>query len=250
MYDEGLRGPPDRRRVVRVRVRGAKARSVVPSRDMLLAGLAEVFLIERTLPTLLDPAAHAATVVVSRGGSTADARGLPIVVGALAQPGWFDEGSYVMPDGSLHPVTAPQSFVAGASDIVLVLRGLFVSAALAGDHGTWMIRAQAAEPDVVRVEVRPGVLESKTPSRSTLEAQLAGRAALERTLEVGGPLPPNPDKILPVTRTLSYRAPLRVGEAYGVEIEDFSTGWVDRGTARDLATAIRRAWHLGWSRVP
>jgi len=52
-----------------------------------------------------------------------------------------------------------------------------------------------------------------------------------------------------VTRTLTYRPPVRPGEPYGVEIEDFATGWVDRGTARDLASAIRRAWHLAWSRT-
>jgi len=67
-------------------------------------------------------------------------------------------------------------------------------------------------------------------------------------LEAGGKLPPNPDVLLPVTRTLTYRPPLRAGESFGVEIEDFATGWVDRGTFKDLALAIRRAWQLGWSR--
>ena len=62
-------------------------------------------------------------------------------------------------------------------------------------------------------------------------------------------MPQNPDVLLPVTRTLTYRPPLRPGESFGVEIEDFSTGWVDRGTARDLLLAVRRAWHLAWSRL-
>jgi hypothetical protein len=104
----------------------------------------------------------------------------------------------------------------------------------------------AAEPDVVRVEIRPGVREAP---EAVLRAHAAGRAALDRALEHGGALPPNPDVLLPVTRTLTYRAPLRPGEPYGVEIEDFATGWVDRGTARDLSLAIRRAWHLAWSRA-
>nr|MDQ3370242.1 hypothetical protein [Myxococcota bacterium] len=81
-----------------------------------------------------------------------------------------------------------------------------------------------------------------------LTAHAAARRELERVLELGGALPPNPDVLLPVTRTLTYRPPLRSGEPYGVEIEDFGTGWVDRGTARDLGQAIRRAWHLAWSR--
>jgi hypothetical protein len=108
-----------------------------------------------------------------------------------------------------------------------------------------MIRAAAAEPDVVRVEIRPGA----TKPDAVLRAHAAARRELERVLERGGALPPNPDVLLPVTRTLTYRPPLRPGESFGVEIEDFSTGWVDRGTARDLTAAIRRAWHLAWSRT-
>jgi hypothetical protein len=121
-----------------------------------------------------------------------------------------------------------------------------VRAALGNEHGTWMIRAAAAEPDVVRVEIRPGAAR---PPLDVLRAHLAGRRELDRVLEVGGALPPNPDALLAVTRTLTYRPPLRPGDSYGFEIEDFSTGWVDRGTARDLAAAIRRAWYLGWSKV-
>jgi hypothetical protein len=131
-----------------------------------------------------------------------------------------------------------------ARDVVLVLRGLFVREAFANEHGTWMIRAAAAEPDVVRVDVRLGGHDAV----ATLRAHIAGRRELERVLEHGGPLPPNPDVLLPVTRTLTYRAPIRPGENYQIEIEDFSTGWIDRMAARDLPTAIRRAWHLGWSR--
>ncbi|MGN6105587.1 MAG: hypothetical protein ACTHU0_10815, partial [Kofleriaceae bacterium] len=86
-------------------------------------------------------------------------------------------------------------------------------------------------------------------AEALLRAHLAARAELERVLDQGGALPPNPDALLPVTRTLTYRAPLRPGEPYGVEIEDFATGWVDRGTSRELALAIRRAWHLAWSRA-
>ena len=93
-----------------------------------------------------------------------------------------------------------------------------------------------------------------------MQAHIAARRELERVLDAGGPLPPNPDALLPVTRTLAYRPPLRPGESFPVEIEDFATGWVDRGTVRTLAgeggsftilpLAIRRAWYLAWSRVP
>jgi hypothetical protein len=120
-----------------------------------------------------------------------------------------------------------------------------------------MLRAIAAEPDIVRVEIRPGAAHMPA---DVLRAHVAARRELERVLEVGGALPPNPDALLPVTRTIAYRPPLRGGESFPVEIEDFATGWVDRGNVRPLAgkdgtysvlpLAVRRAWHLAWSKKP
>jgi ATP-dependent Clp protease ATP-binding subunit ClpA/ATP-dependent Clp protease ATP-binding subunit ClpC len=272
VYEEVAGDPwrdlPARTRVVRP---PPQAHRPPAARDALLAGIAEALLIERALPTLLDPDAHAVTVVLSRVGANADAGGLTIAATALAEPGWIDELACIDAGGTVRSLTADAeglAFVrqlalgklarpvpegargkavelARARDIAMTLRGLFVRAALEGDHGTWMIRAAAAEPDVVRVELRPGAREQ---ADAVLRAHAAGRAELDRVLEQGGALPPNPDVLLPVTRTLTYRSPLRPGEPYGVEIEDFATGWVDRGTARDLTLAIRRAWHLAWSR--
>jgi ATP-dependent Clp protease ATP-binding subunit ClpA/ATP-dependent Clp protease ATP-binding subunit ClpC len=238
------------------------------SRDTLLAAVAEALLLERALPELLDPDAHAVTVLLSRVGATADAGGLAIATLTLAQPMWIDEAAFMDATGAIAPLglagtertkldgripaglatlahdVAMHSELAKARDIALTLRGLFIRAALVNEHGTWMIRAAAAEPDIVRVEIRPGAGKPV----ELLRAHAAARKELDRVLEEGGALPPNPDVLLPVTRTLTYRPPLRPGETYGVEIEDFGTGWVDRGTARDLQQAIRRAWHLAWSR--
>jgi ATP-dependent Clp protease ATP-binding subunit ClpC len=251
MYEERLEEYGTSARPRRVRLRGPQ-RVVRPpaSRDTLLAGVAEALLLERALPDLLDPDAHAITIVASRVGTTADAGGLHVVTTALAQPAWLDEGALLHVDGTIHPlITGPTALSVGfaaARDAALTLRGLFVRSALENEHGTWMIRAAAAEPDVVRVEIRPG---ATVKPEATLRTHVAARRELERVLESGGALPPNPDVLLPVTRTLTYRPPLRPGESFGVEIEDFSTGWVDRGTARDLTAAIRRAWHLAWSRL-
>jgi ATP-dependent Clp protease ATP-binding subunit ClpA/ATP-dependent Clp protease ATP-binding subunit ClpC len=216
-----------------------------PSRDQLIAAIAEALLIERALPSLLDPDAHAVTAILSRIGQSTAAGGTYLAATALAQPAWFDEGAVAV-GANVRPIGSALAHLSPASsDVVLVLRGLFVREALAGEHGTWFVRAAAAEPDIVRVEIRPGAASSAT---DTLKAHIAARRELERVLDAGGALPPNPDALLPVTRTITYRPPLRSGEPTHVEVEDFSTGWVDRGPFRDVPTALRRAWYLAWSR--
>ncbi|MFN0249101.1 MAG: AAA family ATPase [Kofleriaceae bacterium] len=240
-------------RVIRVRMRSnPKVTRPPASRDTLIAGIAEALLIERAIDKLLDPDEHAVTLVFSRIGATADAAGLHVAVQTIAQPAWIESAASLDKDGlntvntdSTKPLTDLHRKLKLASDACVQLRGLFVRSALEGEHGTWMVRAAAAEPDVVRVELRSGIRGS---AEDVLREHAARRSELERVLEQGGPLPPNPDALLPVTRTVTYRAPLRVGESYNVELEDFATGWVDRGNHRSLAAAIRRAWHLAWSR--
>jgi ATP-dependent Clp protease ATP-binding subunit ClpA/ATP-dependent Clp protease ATP-binding subunit ClpC len=224
------------------------------SREALIAGVAEALLIERSLPSLLDPDAHAATVLISRVGQ-ANGLGLVFVTQVFAhQPAWYDSGAHSDDAGEIGALSVGkgsgsydvwQRFWRGRRDVAIVLRGLFVRDALGGDHGTWMMRAAAAEPDVVRVEIRPGARMSAT---DTLAQHLAARRELERVLDAGGALPPNPDVLLPVTRTLHYRMPIRVGDPCQVELEDFATGWLDRGPRTDIPHAVRRAWHLAWSK--
>jgi hypothetical protein len=216
------------------------------SREALIAGIAEALLIERALPDLLDPDAHTATAIISRVGTSMEAGGIFAVVHTLAQPAWLDEVAYV--DDRSGQVKAMSKGLSELTptlrDVVLVLRGLFVREALGSEHGTWMLRASAAEPDIVRVEIRSGSVGAV----ATLKTHLAARKELERVLEAGGAMPPNPDVLLPVTRTINYRAPLRPGDTFHIELEDFATGWVDRGNMKDIPHAVRRAWHMAWSR--
>jgi ATP-dependent Clp protease ATP-binding subunit ClpC len=249
-HREVLYGDPATNRSTGTRwTRSRGAPRVLPpaGRDALLAGIAEALLIERALPELLDPAAHAVTAVISHVGATigAYAWGITLVTEALRVAAWIDAGANREPDGSVYDVSPHGSVSAIACDAVLELRGLFVRAALAGDHGTWMICGAAAEPEVVRVELRAW---TAVPPRDVLRAHVAARRELDRVLEAGGVLPPNPDALLPVTRVLTYRDPLRPGGALAVELEDFSTGWVDRTVVYDLVVAVRRAWHLAWSK--
>ncbi|MEP6863741.1 MAG: AAA family ATPase [Deltaproteobacteria bacterium] len=216
------------------------------SREALIAGIAEALLIQRALPDLLDPDAHTATAIISRVGTSMEAGGIFAVVHTLAQPAWLDEAAFV--DDRTGTVKAMSKGLSELTptlrDVVLVLRGLFVREALGSEHGTWMLRASAAEPDIVRVEIRSGAVGAV----ATLKTHLAGRKELERVLEAGGAMPPNPDVLLPVTRTINYRAPLRPGDTFHIELEDFATGWVDRGNLKDIPHAVRRAWHMAWSR--
>ena len=232
-----------RRRPVKKKIPRAPA-----SREALIAGIAESLLFERSLPTLLDPDAHAVTVTISRIGSNNAAAGLYYVTQSLAQSAWFDDGAVTDAKGNVVPLDGKLTkLFMDTRDATLVLRGLFVRAALATDHGTWMLRSAAAEPDIVRCEVRSGAPRA---AADALRAHLTARRELDRVLEAGGALPPNPDVLLPVTRTITYRAPLRPGESYAIEVENFATGWLDRGTAKDIPSAVRRAWHLAWSRRP
>src|SRR5262249_46256766 len=137
------------------RSRGAVRRALPPAgRDALIAGIAEALLLERALPELLDPDAHAVTAVVSQVGATGSAGGVEIVCQALSTKAWLDAAAAHGTDGTIAPLPRPRA--ARPRDAAIVLRGLFVRAALGNEHGTWMIRAAAAEPDVVRVEIRGG----------------------------------------------------------------------------------------------
>ncbi len=229
-----------------------------PNRDALIEGIAEALLIARALPRLLDPDAHAATIVLSRVGQKASAGGVTIAAHVLGQPAWLDDVAIAdakairkVDDVAIADAKAIRKVDSVAvsplvEDMALVLRGLFVADALAGEHGTWFLREAASEPDIVRVEVRAGAPHT---AEQVLRAHLAARHELERVLDTGGSLPPNPDALLPVARTITYRPSLRTGEPMTVEIEDFSTGWVDKGLYRDVPTAVRRAWCLAWSRT-
>jgi ATP-dependent Clp protease ATP-binding subunit ClpA/ATP-dependent Clp protease ATP-binding subunit ClpC len=246
---------------LRLRTPRKLARTSAPrspaSRETLLAGIAEALLIERALPTLDDPDAHAATIVMSRIGSI-KGDGLVAVTQVFVYEGspWFDSGAHADEKGEIGAISNGkgkgsfddwQKFWRARRDVAVVLRGLFVREALQSDHGTWMLSAAGAEPDIVRVEVRSG---AALPIAKVLENHIAARRAVERALEEGGALPPNPDALLPVTRTINARSPLFFWpKPFDIDLEDFSTGWADRTTVKNVATAVRRCWHLAWSRT-
>ncbi|MCX5745002.1 MAG: AAA family ATPase [Proteobacteria bacterium] len=162
MYNERIDEQWPRGREIRVRMRSNATSTRPPvGRDTLLAGIAEALLLERALPQLLDPTAHAVTVVLSRVGTTASAGGLAIIARSLAHSMWLDEAAWLatplvgkrQEPMAIDATTLGRAMPGGAfasglpatiTDVAIALRGLFVREALANDHGTWMVRAAAA----------------------------------------------------------------------------------------------------------
>src|SRR5258705_13938807 len=86
--------------------RRALAKQAAPpaSREALIAGIAEAHLIERALPTLADPDAHAVTVILSRIGATKGDGliGIAQLYVYIGSP-WFDAGAHADEKGEIGP---------------------------------------------------------------------------------------------------------------------------------------------------
>jgi ATP-dependent Clp protease ATP-binding subunit ClpC len=241
-------------------------------RDTALAGLAEGNLLRRHLQEVADPDAHVVTISMTRVGH---GRGKPtgaedpVAPGTLgwlaryylgagwlgARESWLDAGCIRRLDGSVvelaveprrGAVSPEEAFTKPVSHVVLVLRDVLLRAALAGDHGSHVFRSLAGEPEILRVEITPG---ARDPRQLVIEhgrKLTAFEDAVDRGV-AGAEVPPNPEHLLPVVRTVAWRAPLRVGESWRVELEDFGTGWSPTLEVSSVEQALRFAWWLRWS---
>jgi hypothetical protein len=165
---------------------------------------------------------------------------------------WFDVGAARRRDGKVitfasearsGDVSLNEVTTAPCSHVVLVLRDAMIAPALRHEHGSHVFRSLAGEPEIVRVEVTRGAVDP----RAVVVEHARQLAAFDAAVDAGGELPANPEKILPVVRTIGWRAPLRAGEAYHVDLEDFATGWSSALDVPSLDDAIRLAWWLRWS---
>jgi hypothetical protein len=127
--------------------------------------------------------------------------------------------------------------------LVVVRRPLAAPPPGAGAHGCHVVQSLTGEPDLLRIEVRAGAADADR----VLAAHVEARAEFDEATRAGRPLPANPDRLLPVARVLSYRAPLRPGESFRVELEDFTTGWVATVDMASVAAVVMRAMELRWS---
>jgi ATP-dependent Clp protease ATP-binding subunit ClpA/ATP-dependent Clp protease ATP-binding subunit ClpC len=260
-HDEIVVNPGNWSHTYRLRRHGKTAahRRRPLDRDQALTDIASARLVLANLDRIDDAAAHAATVIVSRIGHGREDRGASAVPGrldpvgliipAIARKGWVDAAAVRLRGGRTQRhtgdagATLAAALAGDAEVIVVVLRDLLVHAAVAGEHGCHVVQSLTGEPDLIRVEVRAGAADAD----AVLEAHLAARAAFDEATRAGRPLPPNPDRLLPVARVLSYRSPLRPGESFRVELEDFTTGWVATVDMSSIAAVVMRAMELRWS---
>ncbi len=265
----------DRMRHLAAALGGQGATRASLDRDDALAALAEANLLHRHLDEMARPAAHVVTLSLVGVGHGAGPSAGPSGVGApvdLDAPGsvarlarayagagylgdlggWFDVGAARRADGSIVAFAAEpgrgevswaDALRAPCTHVVLVLRDVLLAPALAGEHGSHVFQSLAGEPEIVRVEVTAG---ARDPRAAVVEHQRALQA-FEAAVDRGGALPLNPESLLPVVRRLGYRPPLRAGEPWQVEVEDFVTGWSAALDLRGPAVALELARWLRWS---
>ncbi|MBK9032458.1 MAG: AAA family ATPase [Myxococcales bacterium] len=219
---------------------GDRAPRAQASQPALVAALARAELLLRHAGDLADPDAHVVTLLVTPVG----------VVGSGARPlGWgllealravADQAMVRGKDGRIDDYRAP---AIGHVQRAFVVREVFARAAFTPEHGTHFFQSLTDEPEVYRVEVRPGAHELVP----LLRAHAAALAAFEEAQAAGVAGPPNPEALLPAVRTLTYAAGARPGEAFVADVEDFVLGLATRVTAPSLAEVVRALWHVRWS---
>jgi ATP-dependent Clp protease ATP-binding subunit ClpC len=234
-------------------------------RDTALEAIANGTFLRRHLGEIEDPDAHVVTVSISRVGHGRGAA-VPAPGGDVHQPPgsvawmaqlfhaarwlgsestWFDTGAVRLVDGTIKELGDVALLGKPVAHAVLVLRDLLLRPALAAEHGSHVFRSLAGEPEIVRVEILPG---ARDPRQQVIAHQKA-LAAFDDAVDRGGAdeLPPNPECLLPVVRNVGWSAPLRVGESWKVDLEDFVTGWSPSLEVPSVRHAIAIAWWLRWS---
>jgi len=222
---------------------GDRAPKAAAGQAATLAALARAALLLGHVDELADPDAHVATVLVTPVG----------VVGGGPRPlGWgllealreiADQAMARTKDGRIEPYQAP---AVGHVQRAFVVRDLFARAALAPEHGTHFFQSLTDEPEVYRVEVRPG----DQPLAPLLRAHAEALAAFEAAQAAGVAGPANPEALLPAVRTLATAPGQRPGEAFIADVEDFVIGLATRLRGASLAEVVRALWHIRWSHEP
>lgn len=245
------------------------------SKEMLLARIAEACFLSSSVSRVVDVSAHTAWIEVLRVGHAQDGRrfdtGGPGLLEWMAD--WFIEAgttgvglgdgedmleavAFRFADGKVRywqgDDRAEQARAALARrpmQVVLKMTGLCALEAFRGEDGCHIWRSLASEPEIVRVRVWADGAER--PVRQVILDHLDGVRAFERALESGvEPLPSNPESLIPAVRTLHFRPPMRPGEIFTVDAEDFHTAHSASFNVAALRDALRMFYWLRKSRRP
>ncbi len=237
----------------------ASGSRTLPDDPAPLELIADVDFVLGSLPRLADPSAHGVWVELARigqAGAASDrsrfgdsAAGLIdwlATAYASARPAWLDGFACLLAGGKIRWRTGDDSASALAdalaerpSRVALRLTGLFARDFFAGEPGSHIWQPSSAEPEIVRVDVSSDQLDQSP--RERVQARVDAGAAFEAALEAGKePLPDNPLALVPAVRSLRFRPPLRDGEVFGVEVEDFRTGTAGHHQVTSLSAVIDR----------
>ena len=243
--------------------RAMQPRAVKASKIDLLRAIADAYHLTRVGPLLADPTRHVAWVELLRMGQgeqsqrfASGSRGLfEWMCSAYADPELSEEiavrhrdGTIIHAHGEACLATLDAALARRPAQVVLKLSGLAIYEALAGEHGCHIWSSLAAEPEIVRVRVIAG--ESGGDARQRIRAHLDQLVEFEAAMERGQhPLPANPEQLIPTVRTLCFQPPLRPGEVFSVEVEDFLLASAEQLHLRSLADLVERLSLLRRSRI-
>ncbi|MBL8603466.1 MAG: ATP-dependent Clp protease ATP-binding subunit [Myxococcales bacterium] len=236
-FDWDKTGPTGHFRVFDRRTFGHQRR---PLRSEILSALAQSWSLRRALPRVRDRGEHFVTVALERANPPdfqAPASMGPGLYEQLVESFMNAEGVNLVDAAWQHREGLVESeanpgleTLAKSQRLVLRLSGLGVFDAMRLDTGMHVWQSLGFAPEIVRVEVARVLDPRAAPSRTVLEQQREARA--RRDAQEG---PSMLSDMLPVVRSTRFDPPQRSGSSSPIEVEDFATGLVYRGTAQRLS---------------
>ncbi|MCE7890943.1 MAG: ATP-dependent Clp protease ATP-binding subunit [Sorangiineae bacterium PRO1] len=218
----------------------------------LLSDLAELGFVERLIASRGRPDRHAVRLDLTRLAAHHESRrfsrGNPGLLEWLSRAyagarGELESAAARYEDGSERAAASRHELHAllesRPRQLSLRVVGPGVSDFFAGERGCHVRRAEGAGPEIVRVSVVPG---GGAP-RELLAEHAARARAFERALEGDGPLPENPESILPVVRSVRW-SPVE-GRPSVATVLDYRLAHVVSVRVRELGDALSELWLLG-----
>lgn len=224
-----------------------------PTKNELLALLADVAFLGRMLQLARDPSQHTITLELSTLARAAHhsgpgllewlvtayagGRGKVVAVGVRTAEGDVLSGS---------PAELDDLIATSPSYVALRIVGVCVREYFTGEIGTQVWTSLASGSEVTRISWADGDAPVADLARQRVEAQRAFDRALERGAD---PLPRNPSSLLPTVRKYRFDPPRRSGDRATLEVEDFRLGWATSLLVRRLDEVLPLLWVLSASRV-